>query len=87
MPSNEVDLLLKREGDFFLKERFASLGFKKKQLAHLNRCQIFLQVISTIDVVIESGDTLCSLIYEGKRDTYHRSQLVWPEQENSSSYV
>ena len=33
VPSNEIDLKLKREGDFFLMERFTILGFKKKTIS------------------------------------------------------
>ena len=57
-------------------EKFASLGFKKKQLANLNRCQIYLQVMTTTDVITGSGDAVCKLIYFGRRDMYHRSKLV-----------
>ena len=43
----------------YLIEAFGNFGFKPKQLVKLNRCRLYLQVISLADIV----DGLGKLIY------------------------
>jgi len=66
----ESDLALQREGDFFLMEYFTSLGFKKKKLATLNRCRIFLQITIVADAVNSSSIQICKDIYMGQKNSY-----------------
>ena len=63
-------LSLQREGDFFLVERFESVGFKKKQLASLNRCRIFLQIITAANAVNGLGNNIYKDIYMGQKNSY-----------------
>ena len=84
IPTNCADLKLRREGDFYLMERFQTLGYKCKQLAALNRCRLFLQVTSAADIVDGSGDQLSKEAYIGRKNSYRRSSYVWPSQQSPS---
>ena len=56
VPSMGIDLELRREGDFYLMERFEALGYRKKHLASLNQCRLFLQVTLVVDIIVGSRD-------------------------------
>ncbi len=46
-----------RNGDIALMDHFVSQGYKAHQLIQLNRCRLYLQVITLTDIV--SADGMC----------------------------
>ena len=61
-------LQLWREGDQFLVSAFSAAGFKKQQLARLNRCRVYLQVTTLADLTNGSGNAITDLAWMGELD-------------------
>jgi hypothetical protein len=61
-------------------QTFQSKNASDKDLATLNRCRIFLQVISISDISLADGSALLSEVKEGRRPEGRRSRLEWPVQ-------
>ena len=51
-------------------EHFALLSFKKKQLASLNRCRMYLQIVMAADTTNSSGNQIYKEIYLGKKNSF-----------------
>ena len=68
-------------------EKFAKIGFKKKQLVYSNQYRLYLQVITIADIIDGSGDQLCKALYLGKRDNYRRSTFVQPVQPSLNKHT
>ncbi len=71
---------LPRRQDAYLMQTFQSKNASDKDLATLNRCRIFLQVISISDISLADGSALLSEVKEGRRPEGRRSRLEWPVQ-------
>ena len=74
--------ILPRTGDAFLMELFQRFNFNKKQLGILNRCRLYLQVLTLSDITSAAGNTILPTISQGKRPQHRRSSLTWPRQES-----
>jgi len=68
---------LQSDKDEFLMDA-AAKHFTKKQLIHINLCQIFLQVLTISDLTYHDGKTIHSQYYSGKGDTGQHSIYDWP---------
>lgn len=67
-------------GDVNLMEYFVSRSFFAKQLASLNRCRVYLQVLFLSDIVSADGKTIISPVLDGHKLVDRRSSLLWPSQ-------
>ena len=65
IPKIGIDLELQRIGDQFLMLAFQNNSFKNKALMKLNRCCLFFQVTTLLDIIDSSGDQICALAYNG----------------------
>ena len=74
-------LQLKREGDIFLIDAFIQQGFKNRRLERLNRCRIFLQVLSLADICSGNGSYILSAIKQGINPYPTNQHLDWPQQQ------
>jgi hypothetical protein len=72
---------LPRSNDVMLMDYFLSLNYKPQQLESLNRCRIFLQVLSLSDIVSADGRLLIVPTLSGNKLTDRRSTLKWPDQQ------
>jgi hypothetical protein len=61
-------------------EYFVSQRFSSQQLIGLNRCRLYLQLLSLSDMVSSNGTCIIGSILEGGKLVDRRSNLVWPEQ-------
>ena len=52
---------LRRDNDHYIMEEFIAVGATKSQLKVLNRCRLFLKVISWADICDASGQTRTSM--------------------------
>jgi hypothetical protein len=70
-----------RDGDVSLMEHFVNQGFKASQLLQLNRCRVYLQVLTLAAIV--SADGLCIIpdILVGAPLLDQKSTLNWPNQQ------
>ena len=57
-PCGSCDLKLTRLGDKFLMQWFSDFGESKRQLLRLNRCRLFLQVITLAEISDGSRDKI-----------------------------
>jgi hypothetical protein len=73
-----------REYDIFLMQAFASHKPPVPIMAALNRCRIFLQVITLSDICTADGKRILALVKRGVPITSRTSQLLWPAQGNPS---
>ena len=70
----------RRENDHYIMEQFIAAGGIKSQLKVLNRCRLFLKVISWADICDASGQTIVEQAWIGKELAESRSNLSWPIQ-------
>jgi hypothetical protein len=73
---------LGRIGDLYLIPAFLGHGFKGKELAHINRCRLFLQVTSLADIVSADGKHITHATWHGCKDSLRPSYYYWPNQGN-----
>ena len=72
---------LTRENDFCLMERLCNSNhFTKQQILIINRCRIYLQVITLADISDSSGGFVTEYAYAGNKSTDRNSKYVWPNQ-------
>jgi hypothetical protein len=72
--------LTPHDNDVNLMEYFISQQFHPKQLVCLNRCNLYLQVLSVSNQVAADGVTIISPTLSGHQLTDRRSTLTWPAQ-------
>jgi hypothetical protein len=70
--------------DLNIMEYLVSQKFSPKQLIRLNRCRLYLQLLSLSDMVSADGKQIISSVLEGRQLVDRRSSLEWPEQGNPS---
>jgi hypothetical protein len=70
-----------QRGDIALIDHFVTQSYKAHQLIQLNRCRLYLQVITLTDIV--SADGACNIpdIFIGLPLLDRRSTLKWPSQQ------
>ena len=61
-------------------QRFSDFGYSKRQLLRLNRCRLFLQVITLAEISDGSGDKICNMAYNGHRNFTRKSPFLWTVQ-------
>ena len=72
--------LPQREGDIFLMEAFQEQGYKPKELMILNRCRIYLRVMTLADIMTGEGNAFTEH-YLCRREREQRNNYVWPNQD------
>ena len=72
--------LPQQEGDLFLTEAFQAQGYSKKEQVILNRCRMYLRVLTVADVMTGSGDSFTEA-YLGQKEQQPRNNYIWPRQE------
>ena len=75
----DSEIPLQRHQDCELMSSFANRGYSLEKLRTLNKCRLFLQVLTLSDLVPASGTSIQSHIMEGRRDKYSSSKYVWPQ--------
>ena len=72
---------LSRENDFCLMERLCmSNHFNKQQIQIINRCRLYMKVITMTDITDSSGGFVTESVYMGTLKDDRRSKYVWPNQ-------
>ena len=75
----------RREGDRYLMEIFYEIGYRKGQLAALNRCWLFLYVLTLADITSMCGKYMIKDVREGIANLEITDERYkWPEQGNPS---
>ncbi len=69
-----------RVNDQFLMEAFCEAEYKTHELAHLNRCRIWLQVLTLADVISPSGTYIKENYLKPGMTRPKRSRWLWPNQ-------
>ena len=59
---------------------FHTTGFKKTELNKLNKCRIYLKVITVADITSGDGRTICGQSLNGIRDPHRPRRFKWPIQ-------
>ena len=70
--------VLQREGDQFLIPLFWNLGFRKSNLAALNRCRMFLQVTTVSDLSSGDGTSILECYWQGRLHPHAHTNYKWP---------
>lgn len=76
--------ILPRKNNHALMDHFMKLGYSASQLATLNRCRIYLQIIFLSDIVSADGRMIIPDCKTGRRVTDRISNLNWPMQDTPS---
>lgn len=69
-----------RENDVFLMEVMVHEGFSKTKLLQINRCRLYLGVLTVSDIMNGYGNGFNSA-YKGDKDNTRHSPFNWPRQE------
>ena len=70
----------RREGDDFLTALFLKAGFNEGSLRRLNRCRLYLRILTVADIVTANGAKITTAGWNGIRDSPHYPQYAWPTQ-------
>jgi hypothetical protein len=76
---------LARVEDIALMEYFVNAGYPASQLAQLNRCRLYLQVITLADIVSADGTCILPNSFIGVPLSDRKSALKWPNQQRPPS--
>jgi len=78
---NGWDMLIEkqRENDMGLMEMFVNEGYRNDELILLNKCRMYLQVLTVSDVVDGDGTHLCPITTTGKLYKGRHSKFKWPK--------
>ena len=72
---------IQREGDKFIMNMFYKKYKKhKKILAQLNRCRVYLQVLTVADITTSLGTRISRKILHGNKIPGRKSTFRWPTQ-------
>lgn len=71
---------LTRENDCFLMPTFIQLGFPPPTLKRLNKCRLYLQALTLLDLTSADGRTILPSAKHGKILEDRPSTLLWPTQ-------
>ena len=74
------NLDLHRDGDLFLMEQFAAEDFTATELAHINRCRLYLQVTTLSDIMEGHGHRISRKALRCEFDTEREKHYRWPVQ-------
>ena len=69
-----------REGDSEIMLEFAKRGYSIDEMRVLNRCRIYLQVFTVVDITGCEGTHISHTYLNGRRDPYRVSSYNWPNQ-------
>jgi len=70
-----------REHDRTIMDYFDGIGLPNKTLEIINRCRLYLQVITLSDMVAANGQTILASAKAGLRLNTRISKLLWPIQD------
>ncbi len=73
-----------RRNDTFIMEEFLALKIIDKILHSLNKCRIYLQVLTMSDISTADGKMILPEVKKGEKPFYRCSILTWPIQEMPS---
>jgi hypothetical protein len=71
---------LRRENDSLLIPLFVSLGYSGEKLVKLNKCRIFLQVVTLSDICCGDGQVLNHNAWHGIQSLSQKQFYLWPNQ-------
>lgn len=77
---NISEIPLQREKDEYLMKLFEASKASPAEMASLNRCRLYLQVVSLADICEADGTTVKANIWEGSPARATRVGLKWPNQ-------
>lgn len=72
---------IQRIQDIMLMDYFVSSQYEPNELQALNRCRLYLQVLSLTDIVSADGKHIIQFPLNGTRLVDQRSELEWPVQQ------
>ena len=75
---------LSRENDRFLMEAVLRGNWSREVIQSVNRCRLYLQVLSFSDVTTGSGKQIRYCIWKGRRETQYGWNKSWPNQGDPS---
>ena len=76
-----------RKGDILLMDYFISLRPPDKTLRILNRCRIYLKVLTLSDITSADGNYILSSVKRGEVIQECNSALIWPVQEKPGKLI
>ena len=67
--------------DEFLMPLFAAQGYSGNDLRLLNQCRCYLRAVTTADISVADGSTVCNDAWMGSRNASRTSTYEWPRTE------
>jgi hypothetical protein len=71
---------ISRQHDTFIMEEFLTLKLPTNIMARLNRCRIYLKVLTVSDITTADGQRILVEVKQGNQPLYRQSRLTWPTQ-------
>ena len=77
---HDIELPLLRHHDSFIMRQAVDAKFSPSQLDAINRCRLYLQVLTVAELATADGESLTDKAWNGIRDTSITSPYIWPVQ-------
>ena len=77
---HDIVLPLLRQHDSFIMRRAVEAKFTFSKLDAINRCRLYLQVLTLSEIVTADGETITEKAWSGIRDSTIKSPYRWPRQ-------
>ena len=71
---------LQRHNDFFLMDRVYESTLSIDTILKINRCRMYLNVLTLADISLGDGSTIDPQVYQGRKSEYRYSIHQWPRQ-------
>ena len=68
-------------------EWFTNSGFYGFQLAAINRCRLYLQVIYLSDITTGDGKYISTAVYNSEITKWYTDRYEWPNQEDQAARI
>ena len=78
---HDIRLELVRQHDSFIMRRAVEAKFSFTQLDAINRCRVYLQVLTVSEITTADGEFIAEKAWAGIRDTTVTSRYNWPRQQ------
>ena len=72
--------LQRENGICLMQQLIGHSNFIKAQIASINRCRIYMQVLTLSDIANGTGSFVTKMTYEEIRDPHRTNKWIWPNQ-------
>ena len=76
---HNIDVTLLRDHNLFLMEHFTSVAFNDQDKNIINKCRVYLKILTLSDMVTGDGTMILLNVWEGRIVQNNLCNLKWPK--------